>query len=397
MSNIPEFSITELTELTKNILESNFDLIKVRGEISSVKNFKGHLYFTLRDENYVLNSVCWSSKVPYLQVQPEDGIEVVVEGRLSTYAKSSISSYQLQVNQIEIKGEGSLLKLIENRKKKLELEGIFDQKYKKKIPFLPQKIGVITSASGSVIMDIIDRVESRFPTQIKLYPVSVQGKNASKEIINALDFFEKNLVDVVIIARGGGGVEDLMPFNEESIIRKVFDFKTPLISAIGHETDFTLLDFVADLRAATPTAAAELAVPEIINLKEKNKFLESSLKQSINLLIKNYFNFLKSIKSIFEIKSLNKIVNDHKKNIFYLYKNLYLNINSFIKLKSSELKNLQSLLKNLDIQNTLKRGYVLIKDTGEKFIKNSKALKNNSDLKIQFYNEEVKVQIKLKK
>ena len=120
MSNIPEFSITELTELTKNILESNFDLIKVRGEISSVKNFKGHLYFTLKDENYVLNSVCWSSKVPYLQVQPEDGIEVVVEGRLSTYAKSSISSYQLQVNQIEIKGEGSLLKLIENRKKKLE-------------------------------------------------------------------------------------------------------------------------------------------------------------------------------------------------------------------------------------------------------------------------------------
>ena len=397
MSNIPEFSITELTSLTRGILEDNFNLIRVRGEISSVKNFKGHLYFSLKDENYVLNSVCWASKVPYLHVQPEDGIEVIAEGRISTYAKSSISSYQLQVNQIEVKGEGALLKLIEQRKKKLEIEGIFDKKFKKQIPFLPNKIGVITSSSGSVIMDIIDRIQSRFPTNIKLYSVSVQGKNAATEIVNAIDFFEKNPVDLVIIARGGGGIEDLMPFNEENIVRRVFAFNSPVISAIGHETDFTLLDFVADLRAATPTAAAEMAVPEIKNLKEKNKFLESSLKQSINILTQNYLNFLRNIRSIFVTKNLKKIVEDNKKNIFYLYKNLYLNVNSFVKLKTTDLKSLNIILKSLDIQNTLKRGYVLIKDKSQKFIKNSKSLKKNNEIRIQFYNEEIEAQIKIKK
>ena len=188
-----------------------------------------------------------------------------------------------------------------------------------------------------------------------------------------------------------------MPFNEENIVRRVFAFNSPIISAIGHETDFTLLDFVADLRAATPTAAAEMAVPEIKNLKEKNKFLESSLKQSINILTQNYLNFLRNIRPIFMTKNLKKIVEDNKKNIFYLYKNLYLNVNSFVKLKITDLKSLNIILKSLDIQNTLKRGYVLIKDKSQKFIKNSKRLKKNNEIRIQFYNEEIEAQIKIKK
>ena len=195
MNNIPEFSVTEISNLTKQILEENFNLIKVRGEISSVKNFKGHLYFSIKDENFILNSVCWSSKVPFLQIHPEDGIEVVAEGKLTTYAKSSISTYQLQVNQIEVKGEGAILKLIEQRKKKLEIEGLFRENHKKPLPFLPEKIGVITSSSGSVIMDIINRIQARCPSKIKLYPVSVQGMNASKDIIEGLDFFKTNRVD----------------------------------------------------------------------------------------------------------------------------------------------------------------------------------------------------------
>tara|TARA_B100001027_G_scaffold102129_1_gene70202 strand:- start:1474 stop:2670 length:1197 start_codon:yes stop_codon:yes gene_type:complete len=396
MNNIPEFSVTEFSNLTKKILEENFSLIKIRGEISSVKNFRGHIYFTLKDENYVVNSVCWSSKVPFLQVQPEDGLEVVVEGKISTYARSSISTYQIQVNQIEIKGEGALLKLIEQRKKKLETEGLFNAENKKQIPFLPNKIGVITSLSGAVVMDIIDRVSARFPTDIKLYSVSVQGVNAVNEIILGLDYFEKYPVDLVIIARGGGGIEDLMPFNDEKLVRRVFSFSKPTISAIGHETDFTLLDFVSDVRAATPTAAAELAVPEIKNLREKIFFFENSLKQSITNQLVSYSNFLQNIKSFFLIKNLKKSLIEKEKIIFFLLKNLNSNLNLLLSLKASNFKRISSILYTLDIQNTLKRGFVLIKDNNKKIIKRAELFQKKKDVNIKFFDREFNVKIKIK-
>lgn len=396
MNNIPEFSVTEFSNLTKKILEENFSLIKIRGEISSVKNFRGHIYFTLKDENYVVNSVCWSSRVPFLQVQPEDGLEVVVEGKISTYARSSISTYQIQVNQIEIKGEGALLKLIEQRKKKLETEGLFNAENKKQIPFLPNKIGVITSLSGAVVMDIIDRVSARFPTDIKLYSVSVQGVNAVNEIILGLDYFEKYPVDLVIIARGGGGIEDLMPFNDEKLVRRVFSFSKPTISAIGHETDFTLLDFVSDVRAATPTAAAELAVPEIKNLREKIFFFENSLKQSITNQLVSYSNFLQNIKSFFLIKNLKKSLIEKEKIIFFLLKNLNSNLNLLLSLKASNFKRISSILYTLDIQNTLKRGFVLIKDNNKKIIKRAEFFQKKKDVNIKFFDREFNVKIKIK-
>jgi len=398
MNNIPEFSVTEFSNLAKNILEENFSLIRVRGEISSVKNFKGHLYFTIKDENFVLNSVCWASKVPYLQIHPEDGIEIVAEGKISTYAKSSISSYQLQVNQIEVKGEGALLKLFEQRKKKLESEGLFSEAHKKQIPFLPKKIGVITSPTGAVIMDIIDRIESRFPLNIKLYPVSVQGLNASNEIINGLNFFKNHDVDVVIIARGGGGVEDLMPFNDEKLVRHVFEYKTPIISAIGHETDFTLLDFVSDLRAATPTAAAELVVPELKNLDDKINFLVKSLKQNISFIISDSQKEIINLSSFFKTKNLKNLIIERKKNLFANIKLISSNLISCIKLKTLELNNISSSLKNLNIENILERGFVLLKDRNGKLIKNSQILKKNKDtIQIQFYRDLVHASIKVKK
>ncbi len=397
MNNIPEFSVTEFSNLAKSLLEENFSLVRVRGEISSVKNFKGHLYFTIKDENFVLNSVCWASKVPFLQIQPEDGIEIIAEGRISTYAKSSISSYQLQVNQIEIKGEGALLKLIEHRKKKLEQEGLFDAKDKKSIPMMPKSIGVITSAAGAVIMDIIDRVEARFPTNIKLYPVSVQGLNAVSEITAGLDFFDTHPVDVIIIARGGGGTEDLMAFNDENLIRRVYNHKVPIISAIGHETDFTLLDFVSDLRAATPTAAAELAVPELKNLKEKNKFLEKNLVQIINSFLQNNLKVLKNFNAIFNPQSLKKMIIDNKKNLTLLVNSINSNYKSYFKIKNADLNRLSSLIKSLNIENTLKRGFVLITDKKKEFIKNSKVLKNNKNINIKFYDDEISAEIKLNK
>jgi exodeoxyribonuclease VII large subunit len=396
MNNIPEFSVTEFSNLAKNILEENFSLIRVRGEISSVKNFKGHLYFTIKDENFVLNSVCWASKVPYLQIQPEDGIEVIAEGKISTYAKSSISTYQLQVNQIEIKGEGALLKLIEQRKKKLQEEGLFDDQNKKTIPVFPKNIGVITSPTGAVIMDIIDRIEARFPTNIKLYPVSVQGANTVNEVIAGLKFFENNKVDTLIIARGGGGIEDLMPFNDENLVREVYKFKTPIISAIGHETDFTLLDFVADLRAATPTAAAEQAVPELKTLLEKKSFLEKSLTQTISNFINNNLRILKNINSIFNSKVLRKIINDNKKNLSLVMKSINFNLNSLIKMKYIELRRLGSLVSTLNIDDILKRGFVLVRDKNMRIIKNSKTLKKNKNINIKFFDDALFAEIKIK-
>ncbi len=393
MSNIPEFSVTEISNLTKNVLEENFNLIKVRGEISSLKNFKGHLYFSIKDESNVLNAVCWASKVPFLQVKPDDGLEIVAEGKISTYSKSSISTYQLQINQIEIKGEGALLKLFEQRKKKLEKEGIFDQKYKKKIPFLPETIGVITSPSGAVIMDIIDRVQARFPTGIKLYPVSVQGIHASKEIIEGLNFFKKKPVDVIIIARGGGGVEDFIPFNDEELVRNVFDFEIPVISAVGHETDFTLLDFVADLRAATPTAAAELVVPEIKNLNEKSNNLTKRLNQNIIYFLKDTYKNFVNINALFQFNNFKKIVLENKKNLEVFAKSMNSSLFTFLKLKKIELNSIHSSLKNLDINNTLKRGFVLMKNKEGQFIKTSSSLEKNSNVDIHFSDALVKANI----
>lgn len=397
MSNIPEFSVTEISNLTKSILEENFNLIRVKGEISSVKNFKGHIYFSIKDDTNILNAVCWASNVPFLEVQPEDGIEVVAEGKISSYSKGSISSYQLQINKIEIKGEGALLKLFEQRKKKLEAEGVFDESNKKKIPFLPTNIGVITSPSGAVIMDIIDRIQARFPTNIKLYPATVQGPNACKEIIEGLNYFENKKIDVVIVARGGGGIEDFIPFNEEKLIRRVFNYKIPLISAVGHETDFTLLDFVSDLRAATPTAAAELVVPELKNLREKSNFLLKNLIQKTVFFVNNLLKELKTINSILAVQNFKKINLNYSNTVQNLNRTIRLAMSSFVKLRKAELEVINSSLKNLNIENTLKRGFVILKNKKGKLIKNSKKLEQTEYVNIQFYNELIKADFKIKK
>ena len=301
MKNIPEFSVSEITSLTKNILEENFERVRIRGEVSKIKENKGHLYFSLKDENFILNAICWSSAVPLLQVFPEEGMEVVAEGKITTYAKSSISSYQIKVDQIELQGEGALLKLIEQRKKKLQAEGYFNEEHKKSIPFIPNKIGIITSPTGAVIMDIINRVQDRYPTHLLIYPISVQGNKSAGEIIKGIEFFNKRInVDTIIIARGGGGAEDLLSFNDENVVKSAFASKIPIISAIGHETDFTLLDLVADYRASTPTAAAEKAVPEKTVLIEKIFAFNKQLISNFNLFLKNiYNNFIISFVGVF--------------------------------------------------------------------------------------------------
>lgn len=266
ISNLPEFSVTELSAALKRAVEDQFALVRVRGEISGLKfHSSGHVYFDLKDDKAVLNAVIWRGTVARLKVRPESGMEVVLTGKLSTYGGTS--RYQIVVEQVELAGLGALMALLEQRKKALTAEGLFDAARKKKLPFLPEVIGVVTSPTGAVIRDIMHRLQARFPRRVLLWPVAVQGERAATEVAAAIAGF--NTFDgkrlprpgLIIVARGGGSVEDLMAFNEEAVVRAAAASAIPLISAVGHETDTTLIDFAADVRAPTPTAAAELAVP----------------------------------------------------------------------------------------------------------------------------------------
>ena len=263
LANLPEFSVTELSAALKRAVEDQFAMVRVRGEISGLKfHSSGHVYFDLKDDKAVLNAVIWRGVAGRLKVRPEAGMEVICTGKLSTYAGSS--RYQLIVEQVELAGLGALMALLEERRKKLAAEGLFDAARKKKLPLLPEVIGVVTSPTGAVIRDIMHRLQARFPRRVLLWPVAVQGEKAAGEIAAAITGFNAmrtNRPDLIIVARGGGSVEDLMAFNDEAVVRAAAASLIPLISAVGHETDTTLIDFAADMRAPTPTAAAELAVP----------------------------------------------------------------------------------------------------------------------------------------
>ena len=260
--NSPPLSVTELSGALKRTVENAFGQVRVRGEISGFKRHSsGHCYFTLKDENACIDAVIWRTSAVMLAFRPEDGAEVIATGKLTTYPGRS--KYQIVIDRMELAGEGALLALLERRRKALTAEGLFDAGRKRRLPFLPQVIGVVTSPTGAVIRDIIHRLENRCPTRVIVWPVPVQGEGASARIAEAIRSFPsiEPRPELLIVARGGGSIEDLWPFNEEEVVRAAAESPIPLISAVGHETDTTLIDHAADLRAPTPTAAAELAVP----------------------------------------------------------------------------------------------------------------------------------------
>jgi len=265
--NVPEYSVSEISGAVKRTVEEAFGYVRVRGEISR-PSFpgSGHVYLRLKDDNAVLDAVIWRGTVRKLQTRPEEGLEVICTGRLTTYPGKS--SYQLVIEAMEPAGEGALLKMLEERRKRLAAEGLFASEAKQPLPFLPRVIGVITSPTGAVIRDILHRLADRFPRHVLVWPVRVQGDGAAEAVTAAIEGFNRMAADgpiprpdLLIVARGGGSLEDLWAFNEEIVVRAVAASGIPLISAIGHETDTTLIDFAADRRAPTPTAAAEMAVP----------------------------------------------------------------------------------------------------------------------------------------
>ena len=269
---VPEYTVSQISYKLKSIVENEFTYIKIRGEVSGFKLApSGHAYFSLKDNNSTLAAVCWRGVFNNLSTKPQEGIELVCIGHLTTYPGQS--KYQLVVDRIELAGIGALMAMLEKRKAQFTQEGLFLPEHKKEIPFLPKKIGIITSPTGAVIKDILHRIQDRFPTHVLLWPVLVQGEKSAQQVTEAIAGFNKleEKPDVIIVARGGGSVEDLWPFNEENVVRAAFASSIPLISAIGHETDFTLLDFVADLRAPTPTAAAEMAVPVLSGISAQIK------------------------------------------------------------------------------------------------------------------------------
>ena len=284
--DIPEFSVSEISFEIKRFVETAFARVRVKGEIFGAKRAdSGHWYLSLKDENATLSAVVWRGVASNLAIKPEDGLEVVATGKITTFAGKS--SYQMVIESMEVAGTGALLKLLEERKQAFAKEGLFDSIHKKPIPFLPKTIGVVTSASGAVIRDIIHRVRDRFPSHILLIPTPVQGEGAAEKIAQAIKDFNRldeisnyDKPDVLIVARGGGSLEDLWPFNEECVIRAVFASKIPIISAVGHETDTMLIDYVADKRAPTPTGAAEFAVPVKAELQANLNNLEARLKNS---------------------------------------------------------------------------------------------------------------------
>lgn len=265
--NAGEITVSELSQAIKRTLEGRFERVRVKGEISGFKRAaSGHLYLMLKDENAALKSVCWKGNAARLGIVPEDGMEVIATGRITTYGDRS--EYQLVIERLELAGIGALLRMIEERKKKLAAEGLFDPARKRPLPTLPTVIGIVTSPTGAVIRDILHRLEDRFPRHVLIWPVLVQGEGAAPQIAAAIRGFNALEVggavprpDLLIVARGGGSIEDLMAFNEESVVRAAAESAIPLISAVGHETDTTLIDFASDRRAPTPTAAAEMAVP----------------------------------------------------------------------------------------------------------------------------------------
>jgi len=396
--NIPEYSVTEISKSIKQVLDDTFGYVRVRGEISGLKQAaSGHVYLNLKDESAIINGIIWKSNVSRLSFQPHDGLEVICKGRLTTGYSDRYpgrSDYSIHIDSLMPAGEGALMALLEQRKKKFAASGLFDQIHKKQIPEYPRRIGVITSPTGAVIQDILHRIEERYPLNVILWPVPVQGDDSSELIteairgFNNIDIEESIKPDVIIVARGGGSIEDLWAFNEENIVNAVFESKIPIISAIGHETDTTLIDLVSDLRAPTPTAAAEFVTPVKSELYEVVRKAQKELDQNIEFSIdekKQHFKlvdhklpanlklFINTLNSNFLTISsrLNtKILREQLKSKIDTLNNysnrIRISSKQYISSRIEKINSVSKLIESLSYKSVINRGYAVIRNSNKK-------------------------------
>ena len=399
-------TVTQLTRYIKYKIDNDKNLMKIalKGEISNFKNHtRGHLYFTIKDENTRINAIMFASNASKLKMIPQDGMKVLVTGRVSVY--ESTGTYQIYVDTMEEDGLGNLYLEFEKLKKKLEAEGLFDKAHKKPIPKIPNRIGIITAPTGAAIKDILSTIKRRWPIcETILFPSLVQGKEAATDIVRNIELSKNYDLDVLIVGRGGGSIEDLWCFNEEIVARSIYTLETPVISAVGHEIDFTISDFVADLRAPTPTGAAEMAVPNITDVLSEIKQLEIRTtnimnnmvklhRQKLNKLMDSYI--LKSPKAMYEVKEQNfdhlfeRLISSYKRTIELNKNRLILldnNLNNNIMNKLSNEKNRYlNTINKLEILNpllTIKRGYSITK-LNNKVITSKKDVKKGDSIDIE--------------
>ena len=388
-------TVTQLNKYLKDRFDEdeNLGAILVKGEISNFKNhYTGHLYFTLKDENSLIKCIMFKSYAERLAFKPKDGMKVMVFGSVSVFERDGV--YQIYAKTMMEDGMGDLHEQFEQLKAKLEKEGLFDENHKKVIPMYPKVVGVLTSQTGAVIRDIINVSTRRNPNiHIRLLPVPVQGSGAAEQIAEKIRIMnEKKLADVLIIGRGGGSLEDLWPFNEEIVARAIYNSELPIISAVGHETDFTIADFVADLRAPTPSAAAELAVPDVYELREKinnyKKRYRISLKKKTELMRLRYEKCMKSrvfTDPMRKIRDMDVILDSYIQKLETIIKNIQ-------KDKSSSYVELVARLDTLSPLKTLTRGYSLT-EKDEKIVRSVKDLEPNDKVKLKFFDGERKATI----
>lgn len=379
-------TISRINNYLKSYFDNNPHLqhVYLKGEISNFKNHtRGHLYFTLKDEESRLSAVMFQGYANTLNFNPEDGMNVLVEGRISCYPAQG--TYQIYVEKMEVDGIGNLYIEFEKLKKKLASEGLFDKKYKKPIPKYPTKIGIITAPTGAAIKDILSTIKRRYPIcETILFPCLVQGKSAAPDIVKQINTAQEYDLDVIICGRGGGSIEDLWAFNEECVARAIFDSKIPIISAVGHEIDFTIADFVSDLRAPTPTGAAEMAVPTINDVKYMIKQLRHRANEYISNMLKLKKDRLNLIKDSFILKNPLSIYEVKEQKLDMLIDNLNKNIKNILENKNHELVLMVNTLKLINPLNILDRGYSIVKKE-EKVIKdiNDIQIKDNIDIRLK--------------
>lgn len=389
-------SVSELNSYIKDQIghDEFLNNVYIKGEISNFKNhYTGHLYFTLKDENSLIKCIMFKSYTANLNFLPKDGMKVLVLGTVSVFERDGI--YQIYCKAMQEDGIGDLYSKYIKLKEKLEEEGLFDQAYKKEIPFMPKTIGVLTSQTGSVIRDIINVSTRRNPNvHLRLLPVPVQGEDAKLKICDAIKYMnERKLADVIILARGGGSLEDLWPFNEECVARAIFNSEIPIISAVGHETDFTIADFVSDLRAPTPSAAAELAVADITKIKEELDKYRSRLKSDlIKKLELTRLRYEKCINSK-GFKNILLVIQENYIKIDNMIKQMEFGVKNTYNDYKNKLKNNIVKLDNLSPLKTLARGYTITQKDGT-IIKSAKNLKFGDDIDIILADGKAKAVVK---
>ncbi|MCW8804082.1 MAG: exodeoxyribonuclease VII large subunit [Ignavibacteriaceae bacterium] len=391
-SEVQILTVSELTKEIRRTLEESFEQVSVIGEISNFKSHvSGHWYFSLKDADAVINCTMWKGFNQYVFFTPQDGMKIIVNGKLTVYPPRG--SYQLDIRSMKPAGLGELQEAFEKLKKKLEAEGLFDEKYKKQIPTFPQKIGIVTAIDGAAFRDLISVAKRRFPlAEIVIAPARVQGSGASKSIVNSVKLLnEFQGINVIIVARGGGSIEDLWAFNEEIVARAIFKSKIPVISGVGHEVDFTIADYVADLRAPTPSVAMEIVTPDINEIENFiNGFLSKS-SSDIESLLEEKKEEVASFYRSYGFRLPMEILNRNSQQVDTSIGRILQSIDKFSLIYDNKISLLSKSLESYDIQRFLKRGFVLVKQNS-KFVTRASNFNKAKKAQLKFYDGEITTQ-----